>query len=67
MFFLPFLGMDLHFLVPQPFDRDGSRASAGRPSFQKILSAMQVRAIQAWIFSRAWAVGQTGGNAALKE
>ena len=31
----------------------GSRASAGMPSFQKILNAPQVRAIQAYIVSRA--------------
>jgi mono/diheme cytochrome c family protein len=31
----------------------GSRASAGMPSFQKILNAGQVRAIQAYIISRA--------------
>ncbi len=31
----------------------GSRASAGMPSFQKILTAAQVRAIQAYIISRA--------------
>jgi len=31
----------------------GSRASAGMPSFQKILNAGQVRAIQAYIVSRA--------------
>lgn len=31
----------------------GSRASGGMPSFQKILNAMQVRAIQAYIVSRA--------------
>jgi quinohemoprotein ethanol dehydrogenase len=31
----------------------GSRASAGMPSFEKILNAMQVRAIQAYIVSRA--------------
>ena len=32
----------------------GSRASAGMPSFKKILDATQVRAIQAYIVSRAW-------------
>jgi quinohemoprotein ethanol dehydrogenase len=31
----------------------GSRASAGMPSFEKILSAAQVKAIQAYIISRA--------------
>jgi mono/diheme cytochrome c family protein len=31
----------------------GSRASAGMPSFQKILNAGEVRAIQAYIVSRA--------------
>jgi mono/diheme cytochrome c family protein len=31
----------------------GSRASAGMPSFEKILNAGQVRAIQAYIVSRA--------------
>ena len=31
----------------------GSRASAGMPSFKKILNAEQVRAIQAYIVSRA--------------
>jgi quinohemoprotein ethanol dehydrogenase len=31
----------------------GSRASAGMPSFQKILNPMQVRAIQAYIVARA--------------
>ena len=30
----------------------GSRASAGMPSFKKILNAEQVRAIQAYIVSR---------------
>ena len=31
----------------------GSRAPAGMPSFQKILGAEQVRAIQAYVVSRA--------------
>jgi hypothetical protein len=31
----------------------GARASLGMPSFQKILTAGQVRAIQAYILSRA--------------
>jgi quinohemoprotein ethanol dehydrogenase len=32
----------------------GSRSSAAMPTFQKILSATDVRAIQAYIVSRAW-------------
>jgi quinohemoprotein ethanol dehydrogenase len=32
---------------------DGARSSAGMPSFKKILNAGQVRAIQAYVLSRA--------------
>jgi len=36
----------------------GSRASAGMPSFKKILDATQVRTIRAYIVSRAWESGK---------
>ena len=42
----------------------GSRASAGMPSFQKILNAGQVRAIQAYIISRAHESAKPAANQA---
>jgi quinohemoprotein ethanol dehydrogenase len=40
----------------------GNRASLGMPSFQKILNQMQVRAIQAYIVSRARESAKPAGN-----
>jgi hypothetical protein len=41
----------------------GKRATMGMPSFQKILNAEQVRAIQAYIVARARAsAGSAGGR-----
>jgi quinohemoprotein ethanol dehydrogenase len=40
----------------------GSRAASGMPSFQKILTAAQVREIQAYIISRARESAQTAKN-----
>jgi mono/diheme cytochrome c family protein len=50
---------DLRYLSKEKLDGiedivlGGSRASAGMPSFAKILNAQQVRAIQAYLVARA--------------
>ena len=41
----------------------GSRASAGMPSFQKILNVEQVQAIQAYIVARAREAAKPAGRA----
>ena len=40
----------------------GSRASAGMPSFKKILDAKQVQAIRAYIVARAWESAKAADN-----